>query len=233
MRTAMPRPVLLFTGPFADLPLEDLAAKAGDWGYQALELGRLARHPVVQRALSEPGYAAAKLDLLARHDLQVPVVAAHRVGQAVGDVIDARHRPLLPDYVWGDGDPAGVRPRAVEEMLATVRAAQKFGAGVVSGFCGSRLWSYVAGWPAADAATVAAGFEDFAAQWHPILDACRDGGLRFALEVHPGQIAFDIVSAESALEALDRREEFGFTFDPSHFHWQGVDPVEFLRRFPE
>ncbi len=33
------------------------------------------------------------------------------------------------------------------------------------------------------------------------------------------------------LDAVDGREEFGFTFDPSHLHWQGVDPVEFVRRF--
>jgi len=32
---------------------------------------------------------------------------------------------------------------------------------------------------------------------------------------------------------LDGREEFGFNFDPSHFHWQGIDPAEFLRRFSE
>src|SRR5690242_19447498 len=143
----MPRPVLLFTGPFADLPLEELAAKAGDWGYQGLELCCWGDHLGVQQALSEPGYAAARLDLLARHDLQVPVVAAHRVGQAVGDVVDARHQALVPDYVCGDGDPEGVQQRAAEEMLATVRAAQRLGAGVVSGFCGSRLRSYVAGWP--------------------------------------------------------------------------------------
>ena len=57
--------------------------------------------------------------------------------------------------------------------------------------------------------------------------------MRFACEVHPGQIAFDLYSAELVLDALDGREEFGFTFDPSHLHWQGVDPVEFLRRFPD
>ena len=57
--------------------------------------------------------------------------------------------------------------------------------------------------------------------------------MRFAFEVHPGQIAFDLYSAEMALDALDGREEFGFTFDPSHLHWQGVDPVEFVRRFPD
>jgi len=187
----------------------------------------------VQRGLSETDYCAARLDLMARHDLQVSVVSNHRVGQAVCDPIDARHRDILPDYVWGDGDPEGVRQRASEEMMATVRVAQKLGAGVVAGFTGSPLWSYVAGWPAASIQLVAEGFREFARRWNPILDVCRDSAVRFAFEVHPGQIAFDLYSAEMALDALHGREEFGFLFDPSHLHWQGVDPVEFLLKFAD
>ena len=64
------------------------------------------------------------LDLLARHDLQVPVIANHKVGQAVCDPIDRRHQSLVPDYVWGDGSPAGVQQRAAEEMTATFRLAR-------------------------------------------------------------------------------------------------------------
>jgi sugar phosphate isomerase/epimerase len=51
--------------------------------------------------------------------------------------------------------------------------------------------------------------------------------------VHPTEIAFDLITAGRALAAIDRREEFGFNFDPSHLLWQGVDPVEFLRSFPD
>jgi sugar phosphate isomerase/epimerase len=139
----------------------------------------------------------------------------------------------LPDYVWGDGDPEGVGQRAAEEMTATIRAAHKLGVGVVGGFSGSPLWSYVMGYPAASPQTVADGFRAFARTMAPILDVCRDTGIRFAYEVHPGQIAFDLYSAEMALEAVEGREEFGFTFDPSHLHWQGIDPVAFVRRFAD
>lgn len=229
----MPRPVLLFSGQWSDLPLEELAPKLAEWGYQGLELACWGEHFEVQRALSEEGYCQEKIDLLTRYDLAPLVLANHKVGQAVCDPIDRRHQALVPEYVWGDGDPDGVHERAAEEMMATIRAAQKLGAGIVSGFTGSPLWSYVAGWPAADAETLREGLEQFAHAWNPILDVCRDAGVRFAFEVHPGQIAFDLHSAEVVLEVLDGREEFGFTFDPSHFHWQGIDPVEFLRRFPD
>jgi sugar phosphate isomerase/epimerase len=229
----MPRPVILFSGPFADLPLADLAAKAAEWGFAGLELCCWGDHLEVQHSLGDPDYSAGRLSLLANHDLQCPVVANHRVGQAVCDRIDERHRPLLPDYVWGSGDPEGVRERATEEMVATVKVAQTLGATVVSGFTGSGISSYLAGWPAASAEVVDDGFRDFAHRWHPILDACRTAGVRFAGEVGAGQIAFDLYSAERALEAVEAREEFGFLFDPVHLHWQGVDPVAFLRRFPD
>src|SRR5262249_14175297 len=141
-----------------------------------------------------------KLDLLSRYDLGAPVLSNHRVGQAVCDPIDARHQPLLPEYVWGDGNPQGVQQRAAEEMMATARAAQKMGAAVLGGFTGSALWSYVVGYPAPTPNAIAAGFQDFARKWNPILDVCRDCGVKFAFEVHPGQIAFDLYSAEMALD---------------------------------
>ena len=135
-------------GPFADVPLDTLAGQIGDWGYQGVELCCWGDHLEVQRGLSDDGYSPARVALLARHDLQIPVIANHKVGQAVSDPIDARHQALLPDYVWGDGDPAGVRQRAAKEMVATFRLAEKLGAGVVGGFTGSPVWSYVTGYPA-------------------------------------------------------------------------------------
>src|SRR5215471_5510442 len=150
----MSRPILLFSGQWTDLPLEELAQKAGEWGYQGLELCCWGDHLEVQRALSEDDYCPRKLELLGRYELTAPVISNHRVGQAVCDPIDRRHQALLPDYVWGDGKPEGVQERAAEEMVATIRAAQKLGAGVVSGFTGSPLWSYVVGYPAPTADVV-------------------------------------------------------------------------------
>jgi sugar phosphate isomerase/epimerase len=229
----MARPVILFSGQWSDLPLAQLASKASDWGYVGLDLCCWGDHLAVQRAQSEADYCQKVLDLLAGHDLSALVLSNHRVGQAVCDPIDGRHQALVPDYVWGDGQPAGVQQRAAEEMMATARVAQKLGIATVSGFTGSPLWSYVVGYPGPSGEVVAEGLKEFARRVDPILDVCRECGVRFAFEVHPGQIAFDYYSAEMALDAVGGREEFGFTFDPSHLHWQGVDPVEFLRRFAD
>jgi len=229
----MGRPVTLFTGQWADLPLEDVARKASEFGYQGLELACWGDHFEVDRALGEQGYCASRRDLLERYDLQVHAISAHLVGQAVLDRVDARHQAILPPHVWGDGDPAGVNARAAEELKNTARAAQRLGVGVVNGFTGSSIWHLLYSFPPTPEEMISAGFALLAERFHPILDVFAECGVRFALEVHPTEIAFDLVTAERALAALERREEFGFNFDPSHLVWQGVDPVEFLRAFPD
>ena len=227
----MARPVTLFTGQWADLKLEDLARKAAEFGYQGLELACWGDHFEVDKALADGGYCANRRDLLERHDLQLHAISTHLVGQAVLDVIDERHKAILPPRVWGDGDPAGVNARAAEELKNTARAAQKLGVGVVNGFTGSSIWPLLYSFPPVPQTMIDSGYALLAERFNPILDVFGDCGVRFALEVHPTEIAFDLYSAERTLAALDRREEFGFNFDPSHLHWQGVDPVEFIRAF--
>jgi sugar phosphate isomerase/epimerase len=227
----MARPVTLFTGQWADLKLEDLARKAAEFGYQGLELACWGDHFEVDKALADDSYCANRRDLLERHDLQVHAISTHLVGQAVLDLIDERHQAILPPRVWGNGDPAGVNARAAEELKNTARAAQKLGVGVVNGFTGSSIWHLLYSFPPVPPAMIDRGYKLLAERFNPILDVFGDCGVRFALEVHPTEIAFDLHSTERTLQALDRREEFGFNFDPSHLHWQGVDPVEFLRTF--
>lgn len=228
----MARPVTLFTGQWADLPLEDMARKTKEFGYDGIELACWGDHFEVDKALADDNYCTQKRDLLDRHDLQCYAISAHLVGQAVLDVIDERHKAIVPPYVWAD-DPAGVNKRAAEELKNTARAAQKFGVSVVNGFTGSSIWHLLYSFPPVPPKMIDAGFALLAERFNPILDVFGECGVKFALEVHPTEIAFDIHTAERALEALDHREEFGFNFDPSHLYWQGVDPVEFIRAFPD
>ena len=229
----MSRLVTLFTGQWADLPLEDLCKKAVEFGYDGLELACWGDHFEVQQALEDDTYCSRKRDLLEKHGLQLFSISNHLVGQAVLDRIDERHQAILPDYVWGDGDPAGVNQRASDEMKNTARAAQRLGVEVVNGFTGSSIWHLIYDFPPTPPSMIDAGFDLLAERWNPILDVFQECGVKFGLEVHPTEIAFDIYSAERSLQALDNREEFGFNFDPSHLLWQGVDPVEFIRSFPD
>ena len=227
----MPRPVTLFTGQWADLPLEELAAKAGGWGFDGLELACWGDHFEVDRALAEPDYCDAKRALLERHGLQCWALGAHLAGQAVCDPIDARHQAILPPEVWGDGDPEGVRRRAAERMQDTARAAARFGVTQVNGFTGSAIWAKLYSFPPNDWDEIERGYQDFAERWGPIVDAFDAEGVRFGLEVHPTEIAYDFVTARKTLDAIGRRPGFGINLDPSHFAPQFLDPAAFALEF--
>jgi len=229
----MGRPVTLFTGQWADLPLETLAEKAASWGYDGLELACWGDHFEVDKALADESYCQGRHDLLAKHGLKVWSISNHLVGQAVCDNIDPRHSSILSPAIIGDGDPEGVRTRAAEEMKNTARAASKLGVGVVNGFTGSSIWHLLYSFPPNDPSMIDAGFKDFADRWNPILDVFDEVGVKFGLEVHPTEIAFDIASAEMAIEALNGRKTFGFNYDPSHFGYQGVDYVAFIHKFAD
>ncbi|MFQ5928785.1 MAG: sugar phosphate isomerase/epimerase family protein, partial [Acidobacteriota bacterium] len=227
----MARPVTLFTGQWADLDFETICQKARDFGYDGVELACWGDHFDVHEALEKEGYCEQRWDILNKHGLKCFAVSNHLVGQAVCDNIDNRHKSILPPHVWEDGDQEGVRQRAAEEMKNTARAAARFGLKVVNGFTGSSIWHLLYSFPPVEPQSVDAGYKDLADRWNPILDVFDQVGVRFALEAHPTEIAFDISSAERALQALNHRETFGFNFDPSHFGYQGVDYVTFIRTF--
>ncbi|MBR7836588.1 sugar phosphate isomerase/epimerase [Actinospica durhamensis] len=228
----MTRPVTLFTGQFADLPLAEVCRLAADWGYDGLELACWGEHFEVDKATEDDAYLPRLRDLLDKHGLRVWTVSCHLTGQAVCDhPIDERHRAILPARIWGDGEPEGVRRRAAREIEATVRAAATFGVDTVVGFTGSSIWHTVAMFPPVPPEMIERGYADFAERWNPILDVCDEVGVRYALEVHPSEIAYDYWTAQRALEAIGHRPAFGLNFDPSHFIWQDLDPVGFLYDF--
>ncbi len=229
----MPRPVTLFTGQWADLPLADLAPLARSMGYDGLELACWGDHFDVQAALADPAYLPAKRALLDAHGMQCHAISNHLVGQAVCDLIDERHQAILSPAIWGDGDPEGVRRRAAQEMIDTAKAARAFGVGVVNGFTGSSIWHSIYAFPPTSQEFWERGFADFGARWTPILDEFDRQGINFALEVHPTEIAFDTASAQRALAAVGGHRRFGFNYDPSHLGYQGVDYVGFIRAFGE
>ena len=75
------------------------------------------------------------------------------------------------------------------------------------------------------------GYEEFAERWGPIVDVFEAEGVRFALEVHPTEIAYDFVTTRRALAAIGDRDGFGINFDPSHFEHQFLDSAAFITEF--
>lgn len=227
-------PVTLFTGQWADLTLEEVAAYAADCGYDGLEIACSGEHLDVWRADEDPDYLRGRLEILERHGLRVWAISNHLKGQAVCDSpIDFRHKAIVGSRVWGDGDAEGVRQRAAEELKLTAKCARKLGVDTVVGFTGSSIWPYVAMFPPVPAEVLDEGYADFARRWNPILEVFDGEGVRFAHEVHPSEIAYDYWTTVRTLEAIDHREAFGLNWDPSHMMWQQIDPVGFIVDFAD
>jgi sugar phosphate isomerase/epimerase len=249
----MARPVTLFTGQWADLSFETICQKAKSFGYDGVELACWGDHFDVDACLKDKNYAKGRWEILSDNKLKCFAISNHLVGQAVCDLIDERHKLILPKDVWGDGDPEGVRKRAAKKMIDTAKACRKLfdaapaagdnkkgsggsgagGAAVVNGFTGSSIWHSIYAFPPTDQKYWQKGFDDFAKRWTPILNEFDKANVNFGLEVHPTEIAFDIASAQRAVEAVKGHKRFGFNYDPSHLGYQGVDYVKFIRTFPD
>lgn len=227
----MARQVTLFTGQWADLPIETMLQKAKEFGYDGVELCCWGDHMEIDKA--DQAYCDERLALLKKYDLKLFSISNHLVGQAVADNIDQRHKSIVPEYIWGDGEPEGVRQRAAAEMIKTAKVAKMLGLDTVNGFTGSSIWHLLYSFPPVSQEMIDAGYADFAARWKPILDEYQKLGIKFALEVHPSEIAFDIHTAHLALKALDNHPAFGFNYDPSHLGYQHVDYVKFIYEFSD
>ena len=228
----MARKVTLFTGQWADLPIETMCEMAADMGYDGLELATWGDHFDIDKAARSKTYCADRRSLLESYGLGCWSISCHLQGQLVCDPnTDARTDQFAPAKTHGD--PEAKRKWAVRSMKNAARAAKRFGVKVVNGFTGSSIWPMVYPFPPVSQAEIQAGFDHFAEKWTPILDVFKENRIKFALEVHPTEIAFDIHSTRRALAAVKNHPAFGFNFDPSHLYWQGVDPVKFIEAFPK
>ncbi|MDD3153656.1 MAG: sugar phosphate isomerase/epimerase [Victivallaceae bacterium] len=228
----MARPLTLFTAQFSDMPFDRLCRLARDCGYDGLELSTLGGYLDIEQAADDPAYCRELQRKLKSYGLRLWAISNHFAGQLVCDPDnDSRTDCFAPARCAGDAE--AKRTWAVACMKASARAAHNLDVKVVTGFTGSPIWHLFYSFPPVCDEEIAAGFRYFAEKFHPILDEFAKYQVKFALEVHPTEIAFDLHTAGRALEAIGNRREFGFNFDPSHLFWQGVDPVRFLKAFPD
>jgi sugar phosphate isomerase/epimerase len=225
----MARPVTIFTGQWADIPFDDLCVLMKKLGYDGLEIACWGDHMDVRKASSDKSYVDRKKATLAKNGLECHALGAHLAGQCVGDYNDPRLDGFAPAQY--KGKPAEIRKWAVEEMIHTARAAAAMGCQVVTGFLGSPVWKYFYSFPQTTQEMVDQGYQEIKDLWTPIFDEFDKAGVRFALEVHPSEIAYDYWSTVKLFEVFENRPTLGLNFDPSHLLWQGVTPHLFLRDF--
>lgn len=80
----MARPVTIFTGQWADLPMEEMCKTAKEMGYEGLEIASWGQIDV-EKAAEDLGYVQELKDTLARYGLGCWAIGMHLPGQCVGD----------------------------------------------------------------------------------------------------------------------------------------------------
>ena len=225
----MANPIALCVGQFSDMTLEDICRLAGDIGYDGLEMSFRTSIINLPEAAKNKSYCEEVMGLLGKYGLRSWAVSAHMFGQCVGDYNDERLDNLCPEQYRGKPD--DIRKWAVEQMMLTAPAAKNLGIPVVTGFMGSTLWKYFYFYPQVTQQLIDDKYGEFLELWKPILDSYVQNGVKFALEVHPTEMAYDYYTTGDLLKRLEYHPGFGINFDPSHLVWQGVDPVLYLRDF--
>ena len=226
----MARPVTIFTGQWADLGLEEMCRTAKDMGYEGLEIASWGQIDL-QKAAEDPEYIRDLKGTLEKYGLGCWAIGAHLPGQCVGDVWDPRLDGFAPAELAGKPDE--IRAWGIQQLKYAAMAAKAMGVGVVTGFMGSPIWKMWYSFPQTTEEMVEAGFQQIKGLWTPIFDVFDKCGVKFALEAHPTEIAFDYYSTRKLLEVFEYRETLGINFDPSHLIWQGMDPAMFLYDFAD
>ena len=226
----MARPVTIFTGQWADLGLEEMCRTAKDMGYEGLEIASWGQIDL-QKAAEDTEYISDLQGTREKYELGCWAIGAHLPGQCVGDVWDPRLDGFAPAELAGKPDE--IRAWGIQQLKYAAMAAKAMGVGVVTGFMGSPIWKMWYSFPQTTEEMVEAGFQQIKGLWTPIFDVFDQCGVKFALEVHPTEIAFDYYSTRKLLEVFEYRETLGINFDPSHLIWQGMDPAMFLYDFAD
>jgi len=221
--------VTLCTIQWADMPFDELCTLAKKMGYDGLEVACWGNGIDVDRALSDESYVDWMKENLRKNGLVMTALAVHIIGQCVGDDPDPRLNNFAPSALANK--PEAIRQWAIDTMMKVPVVAAKFGVHVVTGFTGSPIWKYMYSFPQTTEEMIEAGFNRIVELWSPILDVFKKCDVKFALEVHPGEIAFDYYSTKRLLAKFADRKEFGLNFDPSHLIWQGIKPHLFLNDF--
>ena len=224
------RPVTIFTGQWADLPMEEMCKTAHDMGYEGLEIATWGQLDV-DKAAEDMGYVESMKATLEKYGLVCKAIGAHLTGQCVGDLWDERLNGFAPSRLAGQPDK--IREWGIEEMKVTAKAAKNMGVDTVTFFMGSPIWKFWYSFPQTSEEMVEKGYQEIKELWSPIMDVYDEYGVKLALEVHPTEIAFDYWSTKKLLDVFDHRETLGINFDPSHLIWQGLDPAIFLYDFAD
>jgi sugar phosphate isomerase/epimerase len=210
----------VFTVLFAGVPFEAMLDRVASLGIEAVELGTGNypgnAHCNPDELLGDPAKQRALLDAVSERGLEISALSCHG-------------NPLHPDQAFA--------AESHETWRKTVRLAVELGVDTVNCFSGcpgdgpdakAPNWVTCA-WPPEYLETLEWQWNDVAIPyWSAEAGFARETGLRkIAVEAHPGFLVYNPETVLRMREAAG--PEIGANVDPSHFLWQGIDPIEAVR----
>ena len=201
----MGRPITLFTAQWADLPFDDVCANAKALGYDGVEIACWGDHFEIDKAMESDAYVRSRRDILEKYGLGVWAISTHLVGQCCLRSSGRAPQGRPAKAHLGRRQRSGcTRTRGRRDQEHGARAAKMLGIQTVVGFTGSPVWKWAYSFPPNPPDYFEKGLKFVADMWLPILDVYQQEGVRYALEVHPTEIAFDTISAGARLEGVER-----------------------------
>jgi len=207
------------------LPFEEALALAAELGFQAIELPVDAQSPFIDLDQALDGGHERIARAVRTAGLEISALSNHQEGQLLlgpnGEDTDRMFRGSASD-----------KTRHAQERLArTAELARRLDVGVVCGFTGCEQPARWFPWPLED------GHERMGPRFRevmlPVLDRFADSGVRFALECHPGQFAYNLETAHMALALVENHPALAFNLDPANLLLAGMDPVVFAAELAE
>ena len=210
----------VFTVLFSELALEPMLDRVAALGLDAVELGTGnypgRGHCDPDVLLADAGKRRALLGAVEERGLVISGLSCHG-------------NPLHPDDAFAR--------ESHETWRKTARLAVELGVEVVNCFSGcpgdgpaARAPNWVTcAWPPEYGETLEWQWNEVAIPyWRDEAAFARETGLaKIALEPHPGFLVYNPETALRLREAAG--PELGVNFDPSHFVWQGIDPLAAVR----
>jgi sugar phosphate isomerase/epimerase len=209
----------VFTALWQNLPFTTALDKAVEAGLSAVEIG----------AGGYPGSHHLPVDELldsqARRDEYMDEITSHGL---ILSALSVHNNPLHPD--------PEVAKEADKTLRRAVRLASLLDVPVVNGFSGLPAaapgdsvpnW-ITCPWPPHFLEGLAYQWEEVAIPyWQETGPYIEDQGVKFAFEMHPGMLVYNVESLLRLRGAVG--PVLGCNFDPSHLFWNGVNPVAAIR----
>jgi sugar phosphate isomerase/epimerase len=205
----------VFAVLFAQRPFEEALDYIQQAGCEAVEIGAGAfpgnAHCNPAELLADAGKRKAFVDAVTSRGLEISALSCHG-------------NPLHPDKTIAAADDKTFRE--------TVQLAEAIGVGTVNTFSGCPGDSDTAKSPNWVTCPWPTDFSDLlewqwrekvAPYWSEAGRYAKEHGVRVAIELHPGFVAYHTESFWRLREAGG--EAIGVNFDPSHLFWQGMDPL--------